>query len=70
MERTDGVPDSYRAGEMTLNDGMGTYLRIWSDGIWVYIGASLRIRTMLLGWLAYLLVGWSVYRWRRSRRDR
>lgn len=54
---------------MTFNDGLGTYLRLWTDGTWVYIGASMRLQTLLIGWLAYLAVGWGIYRWRRARRE-
>lgn len=53
---------------MTITDGLGTYLRLWSDGVWVYVGASMRLETMLIGYLVYLVIAWGIYRWRRSRK--
>jgi hypothetical protein len=53
---------------MTFSDGLGTYLRLWTDGTWVYVGASMRLQTMLIGWIVYILVGWGIYRWRRAKR--
>lgn len=53
---------------MTLNDGMGTYLRIWSDGTWVYVGASMKVHTMILGYLIYALIGLLVLRYRQRRK--
>lgn len=54
---------------MTIADGLGTYLRLWTDGTWVYIGASMRLQTLLIGYLVYLVIGWGVYRWRRARKE-
>lgn len=51
----------------TFSDGAGTYLRVWSDGVWVYVGASMARETLLVAALLYLLVGWGVYRWRRAK---
>lgn len=53
---------------MTIADGLGTYLRIWSDGTWVYIGASMRIQTLIIGYLVYALVGLLVARYRQRRK--
>lgn len=54
---------------MLFSDGFGTYLRIWSDGKWLYVGASLRLQTLFIGWLVYLIAGWGVYRWKRARKQ-
>ena len=50
---------------MTISDGLGTYLRIWSDGTWIYIGASMRIQTLIIGYLYYALVGLLIVRHKR-----
>lgn len=42
---------------MTLSDGLGTYLRIWSDGQWLFMSMSMRLQTLLIGYLVYLVVG-------------
>lgn len=52
---------------MTFYDGMGTYLRMWSDGEWVFISVSMKIETTLIAMLLYLIVGWGIYRWRRAK---
>lgn len=52
---------------MTFDDGMGTYLRVWSDGIWVFISMSMTVETLLVAALLYLMIGWGIYRWRRAR---
>lgn len=51
---------------MTFDDGLGTYLHIWSDGIWVYINMSMSVETLLIAILMYLLAGWGIYRWRKG----
>lgn len=53
---------------MTLSDGLGTYLRIWSDGTWVYIGASMKIHTLIIGYLLYALIGLFIIRYRQRRK--
>jgi hypothetical protein len=53
---------------VTLYDGMGTYLRIWSDGTWIYVGASMRIQTLIIGYLLYALVGLLIVRYRQIRK--
>lgn len=53
---------------MTIDDHMGTYLRLWSDGTWVYIGASMRLHTMILGYLIYALMGLLLARWKQRKK--
>lgn len=54
---------------MTVTDGMGTYIRMWYDGVWIFISVSMKVETVLIATLLYLIVGWGIYRWRRSKRS-
>lgn len=51
---------------MTFYDGMGTYLRMWSDGTWLYISMSMRVQTLIISYLLYALVGLLIVRYRRQ----
>jgi hypothetical protein len=55
---------------MTFNDGLGTYLRMWTDGTWVFICMSMRLQTLLIGYLIYLVIGWVIYRRRRRKKGK
>lgn len=55
---------------MTFSDGLGTYLRIWTDGTWAYVSASMRLHTLLIAGLMYVLVGLFVARHRERKAAR
>lgn len=52
---------------MTFYDGMGTYLRIWSDGTWLFISTSMKIHTLVISYLVYAVIGLSIIRYRRKK---
>lgn len=54
---------------MTISDGLGTYARLWSDGTWIFVSVSMKVGTVKLAMLWYLIVGWAIYRWRRAKRS-